>query len=1274
MRYIDEDAALLAKSQAQACYYKTEPSAAEQATHPNGQESEVTSVEDRWQEALLAAQQGDNENAFKLVFALADNAQHPPALNWLACWYFYGGQPLLVQDKVEGRRLFELAASLYDVTAMLNLAHVLKESGSAEDKSLSDDWLLRAARAGNVQACVDLCMAWGKTKAAETPGKAELERLLENALAGISRDDPWAAIFAARLLAFGPSDWRRLDLAWRALTPWCAATEALHSPPGMVSKEWGDPVHELQLINAWLLETQPGAKEVDKQQAAQIYSSLKEATQGVQPGKTLAFFAMSAVHGLNGYDLDHQRALAFLERGAALGDAKMQFDLADVLKCGYFLPGNEPEVVVFPVNELRYAQLLRLSVEGGHLDAMVDLAQRYSDGLWGFQKDFALARQWLERALQGELSFYQLVGLGGICQKGQAALNDDQLEASIWQRCVNKMREEKLGKSWYAPEAMLSYALQLWEGRGVRQDRVEAERLLNQSVEASDKMPGYWEFAIAASFAKEVIHPGIHEHRNRVDSETALVWLRKSAEAGYPDAMWSLSASLGRVDYLYEFSIHKNKFHNFPEDKAESLHWLSRLAESGDVAAKEILAVTLLRGQPYEQDVDTAERLLKQLEPSWSEKAAFEKMLRVADYWETLGEAHNGRQRAAYWRNLARKLGGAAADRSLALELSQRAQDGQSEQATQAFLLMDEVARSGNLPAMLDAGLWLLKGYGTPVDEGAADQWFARYTAKQPDDATGAETERVNSLAESLLQATPRDLTRGLKWLELAAESGNVDAVLSCGIARAEGIGTERDLGKAEQYFSRLFELEPESATAKLLSMHYDLLYVSVLEKHRMSDVGRVIALKLCVQRGASDAAGKAMYRLGNIYSSGRIVEVVDRNNRREEPDFAEAFHWYKLSAEKAYPPAYEALAKCFTEGRGTNANQALAQQWWLRASDRGSVSAMITLGIRAFKGIGQSPDASGAHEWFNKAVQESDDSPSNIASEVFDENDVTTHRLAYEWLVRAVSRKPIRGDLLRVARHHALGWGVPQNFDEADRWLDQIVASRVSDGKDLKEAMVRVASIWQGNENFPRNPEHALVWLRRAAELGDADACRLLGEAYATGYGVSVNPARAEEWFLKGASRTKHWDARMRLVYWWARWERKDRSTLVKTWLGEVAREDTSNSGEFAKAATLAAFRVFRDPPTDNEFRQKYYLEYASNSYKYGCELAMLGMSASNGASPKALLKSNTLLSMAICQIKKDQSNFEVVGDAEVAYVEGLCVRASQLKSRHWFLRLFGI
>ncbi len=1268
-RVADENTAGLASSQ-----LATEPMPEERASEPAHEMlspvgNETLSLEERWQKAVFASHNGDDDTAFKLVGELADEG-YPAAINWKASWCYYGSHPAVMQDKAEGRRLFEQAVELGDANAMRNLALVLKEGNpSAEDVALSNTWMERALQAGCPYACVDLCIANSAGDELQQARKPELEARLETIVTAMSGDDPWLAINIARFTAFGPQSWRRLDLARLALTPWQDATEALHSPAAMVSRDWDDPLHEIQVINAWLLETEADATEADKKKAASIYANLHQATNGVQPGKSLGFFAMSAEHGLNSFWRDPRLSLAFLERGAALGDVGMQHSLARTLAWGHLC--SQHDEIVCPVDEARARELLVQSSNNGNIDAMVDLACRYSDGLWGIETSPPLARQWVDKALQEELTFYQLHSLAEVCQKGQGALNDDQLEASIWQRCL-KMAS---GGEYKLSEAMLSYALQLWEGRGVQQNRIEAVRLLDQSVAASSKeVAGCWEFAIAASFAKEVVYPGIHEHRGQVDSEAALVWLKKSAEAGYREAMWTLAHS--RANLPSEFAGYFHAFAHLPEDKAESLRWLRKLSELGDEHASEVLAFAFLHGKPYDRDVDAAEKLLDQLERLWSEKAEFQKMLLVARYWDALGDVLNSRQKSGYWRNLARKFGGAAAARSLALEMAQRAQDGQSELTTQAFRLMEEAARSGDLSAMLETGLWLLKGYGVPVDEGAADQWFSRYTAKWPDDSAGAETERAWNLAQRLLQATPRDLTRGMKWLEMVANGGNADALLSCGIACAEGIGRERDLARAEQYFGRLFELDPASAAQRLLAMQRESIWDAVLEHRRMSDIGRIIAFKLCAQRGAPEIAGEALYAIGNIYSSGRIVEMVDYDARREDPDFAEAFHWHKLSAEKAHSPAYEALAECFAEGRGTNVNQALAQQWWLRAANSGSNSAMIALGVRAYKGIGQSPDARGAREWFNKAALQSDDACLAIAEAIFDAEDVTTHGIAHEWLMQSVNRKSTREAYLAIAKNHARGWGVGQSLDEADRWLEKYATEQAPEndnGKPLRR-VIRVAEWWRDDRYLIRNPERAVAWLRRAADMGHAESYCLLGEAYATGYGVSVNAARSEEWLLKGASSTDPWEARMRLVYWWARWERKDKSVLAETWLGEIAKEDRPRSWELTKAAVLAAYRVFGPASiTDNQFRQMHYLSHASYSYKYGCELALLGMAVSNGISQTTLLAVKGWLFSARHQIKKDQSGCEVVGDTEIAYVEGLCSRANQLKPRHWLLRWFG-
>jgi hypothetical protein len=53
-------------------------------------------------------------------------------------------------------------------------------------------------------------------------------------------------------------------------------------------------------------------------------------------------------------------------------------------------------------------------------------------------------------------------------------------------------------------------------------------------------------------------------------------------------------------------------------------------------------------------------------------------------------------------------------------------------------------------------------------------------------------------------------------------------------------------------------------------------------------------------------------------------------------------------------------------------------------------------------------------------------------------------------------------------------------------------------------------------SQRFTPDPEMAAVWYKKAAEQGDAHACRILGNAYASGTGCNKDDARAVHWWRK--------------------------------------------------------------------------------------------------------------------------------------------------------------
>jgi hypothetical protein len=90
------------------------------------------------------------------------------------------------------------------------------------------------------------------------------------------------------------------------------------------------------------------------------------------------------------------------------------------------------------------------------------------------------------------------------------------------------------------------------------------------------------------------------------------------------------------------------------------------------------------------------------------------------------------------------------------------------------------------------------------------------------------------------------------------------------------------------------------------------------------------------------------------------------------------------------------------------------------------------------------------------------------------------------------------------------------KNPAEAANWL------RKAASQDYTSAMVILGGLYEKGEGISLDYKKAMEWFEKAAALGDAQACHVIGLAHLNGRGkvVPINKVKAIEWFLRGADK----------------------------------------------------------------------------------------------------------------------------------------------------------
>jgi TPR repeat protein len=125
----------------------------------------------------------------------------------------------------------------------------------------------------------------------------------------------------------------------------------------------------------------------------------------------------------------------------------------------------------------------------------------------------------------------------------------------------------------------------------------------------------------------------------------------------------------------------------------------------------------------------------------------------------------------------------------------------------------------------------------------------------------------------------------------------------------------------------------------------------------------------------------------------------------------------------------------------GVNASKdnAKAREWYEKAADKGSVDAMVSLGVLYANGQGVAQDYAKAREWYQQAaVKGSADAMYNLGNLYDDGHGVAQDfSKAREWYEKAADKGSVEA-MFTLGLHYDYGHGVAQDFAKAREWYEK--------------------------------------------------------------------------------------------------------------------------------------------------------------------------------------------------------------------------------------------
>ncbi|MCH5223004.1 MAG: sel1 repeat family protein [Muribaculaceae bacterium] len=244
-----------------------------------------------------------------------------------------------------------------------------------------------------------------------------------------------------------------------------------------------------------------------------------------------------------------------------------------------------------------------------------------------------------------------------------------------------------------------------------------------------------------------------------------------------------------------------------------------------------------------------------------------------------------------------------------------------------------------------------------------------------------------------------------------------------------------------------------------------------------------LISLLSLAALAQSEDSGRELYETAMKYETG---------NDSVAADIKQSLFYYRQAAEKGFLPAQNYLGFLYYNGEVTKQDVDSALYWITRAAEQGDLKAAGNLGYLYSKAPEIPRDYSKAFQWLSKAA----------------EGGVPT-------------------SLTQLADLYKEGLGVEPDTLKAIELYEKAIHDRVSDAEYRLLAMMGYqwkklsadSALNLGLHYYNTGaPVVAVDLFQNAAEVGNAKAMTLLGDAYSRSYGVAYNHDKSLEYFIRGA------------------------------------------------------------------------------------------------------------------------------------------------------------
>lgn len=262
------------------------------------------------------------------------------------------------------------------------------------------------------------------------------------------------------------------------------------------------------------------------------------------------------------------------------------------------------------------------------------------------------------------------------------------------------------------------------------------------------------------------------------------------------------------------------------------------------------------------------------------------------------------------------------------------------------------------------------------------------------------------------------------------AEAGDTEAQYNLGVFLRDGLGGDKDIAQAKQWFAKAAAQNNPLAQNNLANL---------LLKEAHPDLDTINRL---FRRAAEAGSADGQFNLGLAYSQGRGLPQ----------DKKTAAQWYEKAAEQGHASAIYNLGVLYEHGEGVAQDLSKALYWYGKSAESGNTDAQFNLGAMYSRGQGTEKDMRKAQIWYEKAAGQGNvDAMENLARIYYFELHNT--KAAIKWWEKAAGAgRPIAQ--YNLGALYANGREISKDIDKARQLWEKAAKNGNEDAKKALETL----------------------------------------------------------------------------------------------------------------------------------------------------------------------------------------------------------------------------